>query len=67
MIIFCCLQHYISFITYAFFGFMHNEFDGVNDWGCPCSAQPSGCAANCSLSGQEVCILHLTHKLRWSS
>lgn len=26
------MQHYISFHTYAFFGFMHNEFDGVDDW-----------------------------------
>lgn len=26
------MQHYISFHTYAFFGFMHNEFDGVDQW-----------------------------------
>jgi len=46
--------HYISFHTYSFFGFMHNEFDKVNDWGCPCSAQAGGCGEPCVFSGSQV-------------
>ena len=51
--------HFLSFETYAFFGFMHNEFDGTRGWGCPCSRQPGGCppqlgGAGCRMSGQDV-------------
>lgn len=51
--------HYMSFETYAFYGFMHNEFDGNDGWACPCSAQPGGCppalgGGSCSLTGAQV-------------
>lgn len=46
---------YISFHTYSFIGFMRNEFEGTEGWGCPCAEQPGGCLTpNCSLSGDEV-------------
>ncbi len=42
-----------------FYGFLQNEFDGTDGWGCPCTAQPGGCppalgGAACALSGQDV-------------
>ena len=45
--------------TYAFYGFMHNEFDRTSGWGCPCSAQPGGCSAAmggaaCRMTGEDV-------------
>jgi len=51
--------HYLSFETYAFYGFLHNEFDGNDGWACPCSAQPGGCppalgGGSCRLTGQDV-------------
>lgn len=51
--------HFLSFETYLFFGFLHNEFDHTQGWGCPCSAQPGGCppalgGSECSLSGEDV-------------
>lgn len=47
---------YISFHTYAFTGFMRNEFEGTEGWGCPCESQPGGCgvAVACEVSGQDV-------------
>jgi hypothetical protein len=48
---------YISFHTYAFTGFMRNEFEGTQGWGCPCASQPGGCPPGqeaCSLSGADV-------------
>ena len=38
--------HWISFQTYAFYGFMNNEFGNTGGWGCPCSAMPGGCSAS---------------------
>jgi hypothetical protein len=40
---------YLSFHTYAFIGFMRNEFEGTDGWGCPADPSPA-----CSLSGAEV-------------
>lgn len=46
--------HYISYHSYAFGGFMQNEFAGTQGWGCPCSATPAGCGGPCTLSGQDI-------------
>ena len=51
--------HYVSFQTYAFVGFMNNEFADTGGWGCPCSAQPGGCPASmggaaCAMTGADV-------------
>ena len=51
--------HYVSFHSYAFAGFMHNEFDGTDGWLCPCYAQAGGCgpqyaSSTCTMSGQEI-------------
>lgn len=46
--------HYMSFHTYAFSGFMNNEFQGTSNWQCPCSTQPGGCATPCTYSGEQV-------------
>lgn len=59
--------HYISFQTYAFAGFMNNQFADTTGWGCPCSAQPGGCpasmgGANCTLTGEEVLAYWGIHK-----
>ncbi len=45
--------------SYAFYGFMRNEFSGTHGWGCPCSSQPGGCPAElggsaCRLTGEQV-------------
>lgn len=46
---------YISFQTFAFTGFMRNEFQGTDGWECPCSQQAEGCRdENCSLTGDDV-------------
>ncbi len=52
--------HYIAFHTYAFFGFMKNEFSGTDGWTCPCSVQTNGCSeavggASCRYQDDEVC------------
>ncbi|KAG2444072.1 hypothetical protein HYH02_009015 [Chlamydomonas schloesseri] len=54
-------MHYISYHSYTFAGFMHNEFDGTTGWGCPCYDMPQGCGAAyeppnppCTMTGQEV-------------
>ncbi|GFR44953.1 hypothetical protein Agub_g6261 [Astrephomene gubernaculifera] len=52
--------HYMSFHSYAFAGFMHNEFGGTDGWLCPCYDQAAGCGPTydednlCTLSGQEI-------------
>ena len=46
---------YISYHTYAFTGFMKNEFDGTVGWGCPAPAiSDDGSAGACSVSGWDV-------------
>lgn len=47
--------------SYAFAGFMHNEFDNTDGWLCPCYSQAGGCgpaydppAAPCTMTGSEV-------------
>ena len=51
---------FLSFESYAFFGFMRNEFEGTGRvWGCPCSRQPGGCppqlgGASCAIDGAAV-------------
>jgi hypothetical protein len=52
-------MHFLSFETYLFYGFLHNEFGGTDGWGCPCSAQPGGCPTQlggpqCTFSGTDV-------------
>ncbi|KAF5826796.1 ABC-2 type transporter-domain-containing protein [Dunaliella salina] len=51
--------HYISFGSYAFYGFMQNEFENTNGWGCPCADQRGGCPPalggdSCTATGDEV-------------
>ena len=51
--------HFLSFETYAFYGFVKNEFDGTHGWGCPCSAMAGGCpaalgGAACELEGTDI-------------
>ncbi|KAG2450898.1 hypothetical protein HYH02_004730 [Chlamydomonas schloesseri] len=53
--------HYISYHSYAFAGFMHNEFDSTDGWLCPCYDQAAGCgpayeAPNppCTMTGAEI-------------
>eukprot|EP01024_Parvocaulis_polyphysoides_P041151 TRINITY_DN3769_c0_g1_i13.p1 TRINITY_DN3769_c0_g1~~TRINITY_DN3769_c0_g1_i13.p1 ORF type:complete len:630 (-),score=98.92 TRINITY_DN3769_c0_g1_i13:808-2697(-) len=47
--------HYISYHTYAFTGFMNNEFRDTSNWECPCSIQQDGCSdPNCRLDGDQV-------------
>lgn len=48
---------YMSYHTFSFIGFMRNEFENTDGWGCPCAEQPGpgGCAnTQCSLSGDAV-------------
>lgn len=45
--------HYMAYHSYAFAGFMHNEFDGTSGWDCPCSVQSPPCT-DCTYSGAEV-------------
>eukprot|EP00798_Chlamydomonas_sp_ICE-L_P028072 gene28072-31176_t len=53
-------MHYIAFHSYAFGGFMQNQFADTDGWDCPCSAQPEGCGAPytvedpCVYSGQDI-------------
>jgi len=44
---------YISFHTFAFVGFMRNEFTGDTAWQCPC-APNSPCDTNCTLTNDQV-------------
>jgi hypothetical protein len=51
--------HFLSFETYAFYGFVTNEFGGTTGWGCPCSAMAGGCppalgGSECALTGTDV-------------
>jgi hypothetical protein len=51
--------HFLSFETYSFVGFMRNEFQDTDGWGCPCSRQPGGCppqlgGAACRMDGAAV-------------
>ncbi|GLC35641.1 hypothetical protein PLESTB_000000400 [Pleodorina starrii] len=52
--------HYMSYHSYAFAGFMHNEFDRTSGWLCPCYNQAGGCgpAYNetnvCTMTGSEI-------------
>ncbi|EFJ40488.1 hypothetical protein VOLCADRAFT_99753 [Volvox carteri f. nagariensis] len=52
--------HYISYHSYAFAGFMHNEFGNTEGWLCPCYNQENGCGPNynstniCTMSGAEI-------------
>jgi hypothetical protein len=51
--------HFLSFETYAFYGFVTNEFGGTTGWGCPCSSMEGGCppalgGPQCALSGSDV-------------
>ncbi|KAF5841257.1 P-loop containing nucleoside triphosphate hydrolase protein [Dunaliella salina] len=51
--------HYISFHSYTFYGFMQNEFENTDGWGCPCADQRGGCppalgGESCTASGDEV-------------
>lgn len=47
---------YISFHTFAFSGFMRNEFEGTSGWGCPQvnfdSTETDN--AQCSITGEDV-------------
>ncbi|MEW5317655.1 MAG: hypothetical protein WDW38_008937 [Sanguina aurantia] len=54
-------MHYVGYHTYAWAGFMQNEFNDPSvSWGCPCEATPSGCGAQytidapCQMSGQDI-------------
>eukprot|EP01023_Acetabularia_acetabulum_P037446 TRINITY_DN3551_c0_g1_i5.p1 TRINITY_DN3551_c0_g1~~TRINITY_DN3551_c0_g1_i5.p1 ORF type:complete len:625 (-),score=111.88 TRINITY_DN3551_c0_g1_i5:523-2397(-) len=48
-------MHYISYHTYAFIGFMNNEFRDTEGWECPCSIMEEGCTdPNCRLTGDQV-------------
>ncbi|KAG2485433.1 hypothetical protein HYH03_015813 [Edaphochlamys debaryana] len=56
-------MHYISYHSYAFAGFMKNEFDGTSGWLCPCYTQAGGCGAGfsapggpnpCTMTGQDI-------------
>jgi len=46
--------HYMSFHSYAFGGFMQNEFAGTDGWGCPCAETAAGCPAPCTMTGDEI-------------
>mmetsp|Transcript_30928 Transcript_30928/g.80622 ORF Transcript_30928/g.80622 Transcript_30928/m.80622 type:complete len:634 (+) Transcript_30928:180-2081(+) len=51
--------HYISFHSYTFYGFMQNEFENTDGWGCPCADQQGGCPPSlggeaCTATGDEV-------------
>ena len=51
--------HFLSFETYAFYGFVKNEFDGTHGWGCPCSSMAGGCppalgGSACELEGTDI-------------
>uniref|UniRef100_A0A7S3R941 Uncharacterized protein n=1 Tax=Dunaliella tertiolecta TaxID=3047 RepID=A0A7S3R941_DUNTE len=51
--------HYISFHSYTFYGFMQNEFENTDGWGCPCADQEGGCpdvvgGSACTATGDVV-------------
>ncbi|GIL56549.1 hypothetical protein Vafri_11897 [Volvox africanus] len=52
--------HYISYHSYAFAGFMHNEFGNTKGWLCPCYNQAGGCGPQydennkCTMTGSEI-------------
>jgi ABC-type multidrug transport system permease subunit len=51
--------HFLSFETYAFYGFVTNEFAGTHGWGCPCSSMAGGCppalgGSQCALAGTDI-------------
>ncbi|GIM01286.1 hypothetical protein Vretimale_6074 [Volvox reticuliferus] len=52
--------HYISYHSYAFAGFMHNEFGNTDGWLCPCYNQLGGCGPQynstkiCTMTGSEI-------------
>jgi ABC-type multidrug transport system permease subunit len=51
--------HFLSFETYAFYGFVTNEFSGTSGWGCPCSAMEGGCppalgGPECAMQGSDM-------------
>lgn len=41
---------YMAYHTYAFTGFMRNEFEGTTGWECP----PGVGAADCTVDGSQV-------------
>ncbi|KAG1652464.1 hypothetical protein FOA52_009206 [Chlamydomonas sp. UWO 241] len=45
--------HFMAYHSYAFGGFMQNQFDGTDGWGCPPGAG-SLIDPACTLSGKEV-------------
>ena len=45
---------YISFHTFAFTGFMRNEFEGTDGWLCPELPGLSVDNSNCTLNGADV-------------
>lgn len=46
---------YVAYHTYAFTGFMKNEFEGTAGWGCPTPTTTStGSNGTCSVSGTDV-------------
>ena len=45
---------YISFHTFAFTGFMRNEFEGTTGWQCPIGIAGEAAPVNCSLTGDDV-------------
>jgi len=48
-------MHYLAFHSYAFGGFMQNQFLGTDGWGCACETQPGGCTVNpCTMTGDEI-------------
>jgi hypothetical protein len=49
-------MHYIAYHSYAFGGFMHNQFDGTDGWGCPSvgAFMDGEYDLDCTLTGEEI-------------
>ena len=51
--------HFLSFETYAFYGFVTNEFGNSHGWGCPCASMAGGCppalgGPSCAMKGSDI-------------